>query len=229
MMDTITIVATTWAPKGPVGESRGLSTRQAILSWERHLKYGALLCLHIADDGSDHELYCKGYEFLPWASPPWNVTFSRQDRRGVGASLNVGLAAAFARSPLALYAMDDWALTEDLVLDPWARLLLESEDIGMVRLGPPHPGLFGEVLMTPHGWVLALDRHHFVYSYRPALLHQRFLEAYGSFDEGCTALECERSYNERFCAAPAGPGIVLALPHPWQHLGGVEVGDVEPA
>lgn len=228
MIDTITIVVTTWAPKGPIGDSRGESARKAIASWEQHLRYDSLLRLHIADDGSDHELYHNAYEFLPWASPPWDVTFSRQERGGVGASLNAGFAEAFARSPLALYAVDDWELTEEFDLNPWAQLLLEEQDIGAVRLGPPHPGLSGMVRLTYWGWVLMLDRHHFACSHRPALYHKRFLNAYGPFDEGCSALECERRYNERFCENLEGPAVALALPHPWKHVGEVEVGDVEP-
>ena len=139
------------------------------------------------------------------------------------------MSAAFAVSPLVLYAVDDWALTADLDLTPWADALMVRPDIGMVRLGPPHPDLTGTVVMLPEGWALRLDRHHFANATRPFLAHRRFYDAYGWYDEEQSAYECERLHNLRYAHAPAGlPDVVLALPHPWIHVGEAEVGDITP-
>ena len=93
----------------------------------------------------------------------------------------------------------------------------------MVRLVPPHPGITGKVRMFPTGWAFVVDRHHFAFAFRPALYHQRFIDAYGWFSEGTSALECERRYNEHFARTP-GPEIIYALPYPWVHVG-AEGGD----
>jgi hypothetical protein len=52
-------------------------------------------------------------------------------------------------------------------------------------------------------------------------------DAYGYFDEGVSAYECEQFYNERYCRL-TGPKLIMALPDEWQHLGGVELGDITP-
>jgi hypothetical protein len=60
------------------------------------------------------------------------------------------------------------------------------------------------------------------------------LDFFGPFDERVSALECERLYNERFAKLDdrlpeyRGPDVVFALPHPWEHVGRTEVGDVTP-
>lgn len=227
LLPPITIVMTTWASDSDVGRSRAESAYLALVSWRKHLLYdGEGLRLCISDDGSA----LPGYpaELAQVADKRWPVDWTRQERKGVGASLNAGMRAAFAVSPLVLYAVDDWALTADLDLTPWAEALMEMPDIGMVRLGPPHPGLTGTVAMVPDGWVLKLDRHHFADGLRPFLAHQRFFEAYGPYDEGQSSYECERLHNLRYAHASEGPLVVLALPHPWAHVGEAEVGEMAP-
>lgn len=50
------------------------------------------------------------------------------------------------------------------------------------------------------------------------MIHERWIDTYGWFDEGQDAYETERLMNDRFIALP-GPDVVLALPHPWLHVG----------
>jgi len=232
MLPPLTIVMTTWMPEGPVGESRRSSAAAALLSWRLHLQYDGELRLHIADDGSPVEDLVRAVGARP--NSFWPTSLSRQQRRGVGASLNAGLRAAWNASPLAAYFVDDWGLRELLDITPWASLLMEDESVGCVRLGPPHPGLTGTVEMSPSGWGLRLDPHHYAFGHRPALYHKRFFDAYGYFEEGTSALECERWYAEHFAKERTStdllrwPDIVYALSYPWVHLGEAEVGDVEP-
>lgn len=224
MRATITIVFTTYFPEGHVGESRFKSARATLESWDQHLKYdGPFRCLIVNSTGPiadrrQNALLKKlhgSYTFL-------------HHQGGVGGSLNLGFQYARDHdSPLVLYAADDWALEADLDLTPWADLLIGQPAAGMVRLGPPHPDLSGQVKMLPQGWVLRLDRHHYAFGHRPALYHQRMIDAYGPFDERASAWECERLYNEHFCVTP-GPEVVYALPYPWRHVGETEVGDLQP-
>ena len=227
MLPPLTIVMTTWMPDGSVGKSRRYSARAAYTSWRIHLNYSGELRLHLADDGSPVEDLKRA---VVGDMRSWPITISRQQRRGVGASLNAGLYTSWTASPLAAYFVDDWGLQRPLDLTPWAKLLMEDETVGCVRLGPPHPGLTGEIEMFPQGWGLRLHPHHFAFSHRPALYHRRFFDAYGYFEEGLSALECERRYAEHFASGPCvgGPDIIYALSYPWVHLGKAEVGDITP-
>ncbi len=214
-----TIVMTTWL----TSKIRKSVAEKTLVTWHEYLEYEGELRLHIADDGST----------LKWKPETfWDgtITYSRQERQGVGASLNAGFKVAFETSPIVLYAVDDWSLIEPFDLTPWVKLLVEREDVGMVRLGPPHPYTKGTVeIFTDdwQGWGLRLDKTGFAFGHRPALYHQRLIQHYGWFAENASALECERLYAENFCKT-TGPDIVLALQHPWQHLESIELSSVEP-
>lgn len=217
-MQSITIVMTTWI----IESVRKSVVERTLWSWQENLLYDGDINIHFADDGSTIG-YATFNDFR-------GTSYSRQERHGVGASLNAGFKEAFKNSPLVLYAVDDWALTQEFDVTPWAQLLMEREDVGMVRLGPPHPELTSKIEMFTsnwQGWGLRLDRHNFAFGHRPALYHKRMIDAYGWFQEDCSALECERLYAENFCKTQ-GPDIVLALPHPWMHLDSVGLSGVEP-
>lgn len=115
-----------------------------------------------------------------------------------------------------------------IVMTTWAQTLTAREDIGMIRLGPAHPDLTGTVSWLGYEYGLLLDRHHFAFGHRPALYHRRMVEAYGQFQEAVSAVDCERDYSARFNAHVAGPGVLLALPYPWRHIGYAEVGEQSP-
>lgn len=209
-MEPVTIVCTTWF----VHPERVKVAEETLLSWQQNLHYDGDIILHIADDGSD----------LSWEPEKiWDgpTTYSRQERQGVGASLNAGFKKAFATSPYVLYMVDDWSLEQPFDISPWVYLLQQREDVGIVRLGPPHPHLLGRIEpMTElwQGWALRLDRHGLVVGHRPELFHQRMIASVGWFDEKVNAQECERLYSVRWAAKQDSPDIVLALPHPWYHI-----------
>jgi hypothetical protein len=216
----VTIVMTIYFPEGIDGVQRRHTAYQTLDSWDDNLEYSGPLHLHIADDGS----YCH---FNPyWA----RVTESRQERHGVGASLNAGIRKAFETSDLVFHAVDDWILKKPFDLDPWVQVLIEREDIGLVRLGPPHPNIQGRVIPVSdnyQGWGLLLDRVYYAFATRPFLMHKRFIDAYGWFEEDTSAVECERLYNEHFCRS-TGPDIIYALPHYWIHSGPTSMSEIEP-
>ncbi len=231
----ITIIVATYYPDTEQGRIRKQMASVAVKSWIRYLHYQGQLELHIADDGSE----LSDYKIFPYTDPMDGydisqlnihtpVSFSRQERKGVGASLNTGFQEAFSKSPLAMIIYnDDVMLRETIDLTPWADLLMEREDIGAVRVGLPHPGLTGEVVLYPQGYGLLVDRHNFAFSFRPTLFHKRFIDSYGWFLEGETALECERRYNIHVCESD-GPDIIYALPVSWEHLWIMDLSDLRP-
>ncbi len=231
----ITLVMTTWAPKGEEGEKRIAAVKRSLESLSKYLKYEGELALHVGDDGSKCGDYGTSVDSPPATWWPGPRSFSRQERHGVGASLNAGMRAAFEKSDLALYIVDDWSLHCELDLTEWASLL-NHEDVGMVRFGPAHPNLFGRVehfgsvtdpvdhdgfclRLVPQVVVVGGNRRANSYSFahRPALYHRRFLERWGGFDEDVDALACEWLYNEKWSCA-GGTDIVLALTYEWIHI-----------
>lgn len=212
MDNSITLVMTTYI----TNKKRAEVVEETLYSWRDRLISNGQINLHVADDQSslwDPELFTYVWD-------RGDVTFSVQQRRGVGASLNTGFKKAFKISPIVLYAVDDWTLTELFNITPFVKLLTERENVGCVRLGPPHPNLTGKIEMLTsdwQGWGLRLDKSGLVVAQRPALWHKRMIDSYGWFSEGTSALECERLYNEHFCQTK-GPDCVLCLPHPWYHL-----------
>jgi|SRR3990167_8763843 len=205
----ITLVMTTWITE-PIRKEVAESTLQ---SWVNNMKYDGELRLHVADDGSTVEWHPETI----WKGP---ISFSRQERRGVGASLNAGFRKAFEVSPLCGYFVDDWICTEEIDLTPWAQLLMEREDVGIVRLGPPHPFMRGSIeIYTTNwqGWALKLERFGLCVGHRPELFHKRFTDFYGMWDENLNACETERLASVRYANMPGGPSIVMALPHKFFH------------
>lgn len=222
----ITIVVTTYFPVFE-GYNRREVVEKTLRSWDDWLLYHGDLHIHVADDGSVID-----YHVPEWIGTWEGISYSYQHRKGVGVSLNAGFRKAFETSPLVFYGVDDWSLTQPFDLTPWAQLLMEREDCGMVRLGPPHPGTRGKIeAFTDNwqGWGLRLDsRLGFAFGHRPALYHKRMIDRFGWFKENCNALECESDYNDRVATDWNGPDIVLALPHPWQHLDSVELAYIDP-
>lgn len=215
-MESVTIVMTTYF----IHPERVKVAEDTLKSWNDKLYYEGDILLHIADDGS--ELSWTPRDF--WKRS--ELTFSNQWRGGVGASLNKGFSKAFETSPYVLYMVDDWRLDTPFDITPWVYLLQQREDVGIVRLGPPHPHLFGRIEpMTElwQGWALRLDRHGLVVGHRPEIFHKRMIDSVGWFQEGVNAQECERLYSVRWAAKKDAPDIVLALPHPWYHIDQAEL------
>ena len=228
MREPITIVCTTWLPPGMDGFKRLDAVTLALESWRKNLIYDGELRLHVADDGTEPRLFEMLESVVQGIWP--DAWYSRQERWGVGASLNNGLSSSWPISSLVLHAVDDWEITQKFDLTPWADVLMAVKDIGLIRFFP-HPDLSGhirylsEVQPTQHG--LILDRHHYAFATRPFLAHKRFFQAYGPFLERANAYAVEQDYNREFCSRP-GPEIALALSQIWQPIDSVELAGVEP-
>lgn len=216
-MIPITIIMTVWF----VDEQRKQLAEDTLKSWSDYLFYEGDINLHVADDGSTLPWKVKtAYQLGFPARRRMHITYSRQERHGVGASLNAGFKKAFETSPIVLYMVDDWQLTERFDITPWVQLLEEREDVGIVRLGPPHPYLRGEIMPYTsnwQGWAMKLDRYGLTVGDRPMLVHKRWTDYYGWRTEDINAQECERLASVKYAEFPNGPDIVYALPHPWFH------------
>lgn len=221
MRDDITIIMTIWFPNDWRGDRKHKHAIDTLTSWHHHLIYDGDLFLIIQDDGSTPARFTSFINEMSeilardGSITGWQADSCDGERLGVGASLNRGFKY---QGDVFLYMVDDWAIDPNVMLDitPWVDLLRNEPDVCMVRLGPPHPNTHGDIVMYPQGWALKLDRYAFAFGHRPALYHRRMIDTYGPFDEGESALECERMYNERF-ARMVGPDIILALPTPFFH------------
>ncbi len=243
MRPPVTIVMTTWLPEDARGDIRIAAVQRAIGSWLEYIKYDGELLLHVADDGSKHGDYGTCVETLPCTWWPGNVSFSRQESHGVGASLNAGFRHAFKLSPFVIYLADDWELLRPFDLRQWVDLLLLREDLGMVNFGPPNCSIVGEMQwirkrtdqwlsMTydavNHAYFLMFHRSPpigksigYVFAHRPALYHKRFTDRWGWFKEDTGAQDCERDYNKRWLAGKEND-IVMAFYETWRHIPGTE-------
>lgn len=228
-MRPITIVMTTYFQPGPEGEARARLAFETFKSWIIFLTYDNLY-LHVADDGSDAEHFNtfldQVYDVARHFKTSWKaVTVSRQDRRGVGASLNQGMRVAWERDGYMLYLVDDWAANRAVDLTGPVRFLDHPgyEGWGCVRLGPPHPNLNARAVhLGDLGWAFTLDAGGYVAAQRPALWAKRFFDTFGEWKEDCSALECEKDMSDRWTEAirsRAGEGIrvVYWLDAPFDH------------
>jgi len=206
-------------------ERREQIAYETLASWAENLKYNSTIYLHVADDGGpikpDIEKMGRIINKTPNSFMSRKITYSEQKAQGVGASLNAGFRKAYELSPIVLYLVDDWKLEQPFDISPWVYLLEKREDIGCVRLGPPHPHLSGSIEpMTElwQGWALRLNRYGLSIGHRPELFHKRMTDYYGWYEEGTNAQEVERLYSVKWAADENGPGIAYALYHPWFHI-----------
>lgn len=195
----------------------------------KHLRYGGDLLWYVADDSRNaehgeairdalHSTNLIGAHHLP------GVTY--------GENSNAAIRAAEQVSDLLLFLEDDWELRETLDLYPYAALLMESPEIGMVRLGNLNLDIRGRT--WAHNGLLywKLDREpHIegtpVFTGHPSLRHRRYREAYGEYPVGLTPGDTELAYAYQFrLGSPDAPGIVWPADYPpmgyFGHIGEVK-------
>lgn len=188
----------------------------------RHLS-GPDLRWYIADDGSPAEHVTAIRELLPDAE--WH-----SERRGYGANANT--AWRLAQTPLTLWLEDDWELTQPLDLAPYARLLLERDEVGMVRLGVLNLDIKGRTWGHDGRLYWTLDHvpHHDgtpVFTGHPSLRHVRYREVYGWYPEGLSPGDTELAYAYQYRMGPlSGPAILWPVNYPayglFGHIGSVK-------
>lgn len=182
---------------------------------------------YVADDGSPAEHVEAVLDAV--GADLWGF---HTERRGYGGNANAAWAAADHQGALTLWLEDDWELRRPLDLYPYAALLMETHEIGMVRLGVLNLDIRGRT--WAHGglvyWKLDREPHIDgtpVFTGHPSLRHRRYRETYGGYPEGLLPGETELAYAWQFRSGPQdGPGIVWPADYPQQgyfgHIGTVK-------
>lgn len=219
MAEPIVVIIQTW--------ERTECAVRTIRAARQHLRYPDLRW-YVADDGSrmEHvEAVMQALEGVVYVG-------GHTERLGYGATANKAIHAAEQVSRLLLFLEDDWELTRDLDLYPYAALLMESTEIGMVRLGNLNLDIRGRT--WAHGGVVywKLDREpHIegtpVFTGHPSLRHRRYREAYGPYPEGLIPGDTELAYAYQFRqGSPDAPGIVWPADYPptsyFGHIGEIK-------
>lgn len=194
-----------------------------------HLRYPDL-CWYIADDGSPEEHILAVLNAVPKVSA-WH-----SKRRGYGGNANEAWRAADKISALTFWLEDDWELRQPLDLYPYAAMLMETQEISMVRLGVLNLDIRGRT--WAHGgrvyWKLDREPHYDgtpVFTGHPSLRHRRYRDVYGPYPEGLKPGETELAYAHQFrIGSPDAPGIVWPADYPsggfFGHIGTVKTEDI---
>lgn len=151
------------------------------------------------------------------------VVGSHSERLSPGQNWNRGINAIYARDPIYLRLEDDFVLERKLELSPYRRLLETNHAVGMVRLG-----LLPEKLdLHSHGYngQIFLDvqkTQQYCFSGHPSLIHRRFHDAYGMFNESTSPGDTEVDFDGRV-RNTNGPRIWwpvdLGTWSVWAHIG----------
>jgi hypothetical protein len=183
---------------------------RTIAAAHQYLRYPDLRW-YVADDGSPQAHVDAVLEAVGSLN-------GHTERRGYGANANAAWQSADGISALALWLEDDWELTAPLDLYPYAALLMERDDIGMVRLGYLNPGIRGECVS--HGGALYWKLDHepaehwqLAFTGHPSLRHRRYRQAYGDYPTGLGPGDTELAYAYQYRVGN-GPAIVWPAAYP---------------
>jgi GT2 family glycosyltransferase len=217
--EPITIILQTW--------QRTDCAVRTIRAAREHLRYPDLRW-YVADDGSRPEHVDVVLAEL--ADAP--LVGWHSERLGYGATANRAIAAAEQIGVLYLFLEDDWALSQPLDLWPYAALLMERDEIGMVRLGVLNLDIRGRTWGHSGRLYWTLDKApHLegtpVFTGHPSLRHRRYREAYGEYPTGLGPGDTELAYAYQYRVGPPdAPGIVWPADYPswglFSHIGEVK-------
>lgn len=120
-----------------------------------------------------------------------------------GASWNFAQKAAMEWADVVLWLEDDWRLPIKLDIHPYVQLLLERQDVGMMRLGGMAVG--NDLFSVGHAGIHYLEYKpstSFMYCGNPSLKHKRFIEMYGDFAVDRNPGEMEMHMDDKVRAKP---------------------------
>lgn len=202
---------------------------RSILHVALNLKYDPGLVWYVADDGSDASHVSTVHDLLEDSSQV--IVGHHSERIGYGASANRAWRASFEYSPLTLWLEDDWVLDNELRLEPYAQLLMDSDRVGMIRLGHLNQFMVGTALGYDGEMYWRLEREPAdsaspVFTGHPSLRHKRYYDTYGPYPEGHNPGDTELAYAYKFRIALKGPDILYpARAGQWGFFG--HIGEVK--
>ncbi len=152
----------------------------------------------IADDGSCSDHVNQVVESLSGH----NIIGTWSQRDSYGRSANEGIAAARAQGQLAFFLEDDWELTQELDLWPYAATLMEDESVGMIRMGYLNEGVQGKTFghRGQLYWKLD-DSSPYIFAGHPSLRHLRFHDHAGDYTEKLQPGETELAMAWKYKAS----------------------------
>ncbi len=176
-----------------------------------HLRYGGELLWYVADDGSAPEHLTAVHAALDGQ----RIIGEHSEHIGYGAGANRAWHAAHDHADLTLWLEDDWELRTDFDVTPYAKLLSDNGEIGMVRMGYLNVGMEGYLFGHDGRLYWHLQRAPdtrgnptpMTFTGHPSLRHRRFREAYGAYPEGLNPGQTEMAYAWQFRQG-SGPDIV---------------------
>lgn len=204
---------------------------RTIAAAREYLRY-PILQWYVADDGSPEEHWRAVNAALDGA----DVVGGHSIRQGYGKNANDAWRATDLYGRLTLWLEDDWELRQPLDLYAYAALLMETEEIGMVRLGVLNLDIRGRT--WAHGgrvyWKLDKGPHIEgtpVFTGHPSLRHRRYRDSYGWYPEGLGPGDTELAYAYQFrMGAQDAPAIVWPADYPaggyFGHIGRVKTEDL---
>lgn len=193
---------------------------------QKHLRYPDLRW-YVSDDGSPDEKHVKTV-LKAVEKTKWPLLGYHSEHMSYGSGANKGVVAAHAQGALTLMLEDDWELREDLDLWPYAALLMERLDIGMVRMGYLNIGLMAH--LEAHGdlpfWRLddteSRNKSSYAFAGHPSLIHSRLFHFRGYYPEkwqpGETELKMAWQVSGSFAPNVVWPAR-LGMHGPWHHIG----------
>ena len=182
----------------------------------------------MADDGSPAEHWRAVNDALDASGAA--VIGGHSGRQGYGANANTAWQGTSIYGALTFWLEDDFMLTAPLDLTPHAYALMESEALGMVRLGYIDGAMLGPVQAfagrryhtLPRAWP---DTSFYAFTGHPSLRHARYRAAYGDYPVGLTPGDTELGYAFQYRVGD-GPLIVWSEGYPaggyFAHIGAVK-------
>ncbi len=197
---------------------------RTIRSTIRHLKYPNL-GWYVADDGSPEEHYKAVMELFENIGV--RVFGTHHEKVGPGASWNKAIDEALKQCDIILWLEDDWELNKDLEITPYVKLLMEKENVGMVRMGYMAVDLDCHTVGHDGIHYLRIEKStQYAYSGNPSLRHRRYFDAYPRYPTDKNPGECEIYHDHDVrLKVPDGPEIWWPINLPgcgwscWGHIG----------
>ena len=199
---------------------------RTIAAARENLQYSGPLFWYVADDGSSQEHMdavlnaLSGEHVIGWHS----------EHSCYGGNCNRAYDVVKEVTPLHLWLEDDWVLTKPVDITPHVALLIECDNIGMVRLGYLNTEVTGRSFGHHESIYWLLDRipvedRQLVFAGHPHLRHCRYWDAYGYYPVGVDPWETERAYARQF---RGGHGPTIAWPADWPQWGHFQhIGDIK--